>query len=184
MSKLNFYEINKEYIQYLKEFESKIPNIDYEKHDKFVCGVVFKINDINYFAPVSSFNKAQRTNFLIYNENDRPISSIRLSYMFPVPSDMLKIKDFSKEEYKYKMLLRLELNYCNKNIESLLNKAKHVYSIGTNKTHPLNKNCCDFKLLENKYIDFKNSFTAKEEIAATKDMQFKTGLNNGFDMNK
>ena len=34
--KLKFYNIDINYIKYLKQFDSKIPNIEYENHNKFV----------------------------------------------------------------------------------------------------------------------------------------------------
>ena len=40
-------------------FEPKVPTVQYEKHNEFVCGILFRIHDFDYFAPVSSFRKAQ-----------------------------------------------------------------------------------------------------------------------------
>jgi len=156
MRKLKFYEISGTYIDYLKQFESKLPIINYDNHDKFVCGVVLNIKNINYYAPVSSFNKQQKTNFLILNEQSRAISSIRFSFMFPAPINVLKVKDFNKEPYTYKRLLLAELAYCNKNIEKILSKAKQVHKIGMTINHPLAINCCNFKILEEKYIEWQN----------------------------
>ena len=68
--KLKFYEVDSEYIKYLKENgDDKIPNIDYEKHKKFFCGIVLTINNFNYFAPVSSYNKKAHTVFLIMDKD-------------------------------------------------------------------------------------------------------------------
>lgn len=171
MDKLHFFEVDKNYISYLKKFENRIPNISYETNDKFVCGIVLKINDHNYYAPISSFNKQQRTNMLIHNEQNNPISSIRFSYMFPAPPGTIAIKDFSKLDYGYKRLLMTELNYCNKNIEAILSKAKYVYNIGINRNHPLAQNCCNFNLLEAKSLEFTDRYlqATRKEIAATID---------------
>ena len=54
--KLDFYEVNVDYVKYLKQFDSRIPNVEYQNRNKFLCGTLFKINGLNYFAPVSSFN--------------------------------------------------------------------------------------------------------------------------------
>lgn len=162
MNKLNFYEVDKEYISYLKNFEPKIPNISYSTHDKFVCGVILKIDNIKYFAPISSYKIPQRTNFIIRNENNTPISSIRFSYMFPSPDEAIKLKDFSNEEYRYRRLLMTELNYCNNNANQIYDKAKVVYNIGCNKDHYLNNLCCDFKLLEEKYRDYVNMLQIRQ----------------------
>ncbi len=51
-------------VKYLKDnADAKIPNIEYEKHKKFFCGIVLTINNFNYFAPVSSYNKKAHTAF-------------------------------------------------------------------------------------------------------------------------
>jgi len=167
--KLKFYEIEGKYIKYLKTFDNQVPNINYQSYNKFLCGIVLKINNNNYYAPVSSFSKQQQTNFIIKNENGKPISSIRLSFMIPVIDRVLHIKDFSKEDYKYQRLLIQELKYCNDNIKKILNKANKVYKIGTNLKHPLNKTCCNFKLLEEKCLQYIE--TAEQYIATTKDIE-------------
>ena len=105
MGKLMFYEVSNQYINYLKLFESKIPNINYDKNNKFVCGVVLSVDGFDYFAPISSFSKQQKTNILIKNSNGETISSIRFSFMIPIPKNEIKIKNFSKEEYKYRSCL-------------------------------------------------------------------------------
>ena len=51
--KLDFYEVNVDYVKYLKQFDSRIPNVEYQNRNKFLCGTLFKINGLNYFAPVS-----------------------------------------------------------------------------------------------------------------------------------
>lgn len=51
---LKFYDINPEYVNYLRQFDNRIPNIVYEANNKFVCGIVLSVNKHNYFAPISS----------------------------------------------------------------------------------------------------------------------------------
>lgn len=163
--KLKFYEVDSEYIKYLKENgDNKIPNIEYEKHKKFFCGIVLTINNFNYFAPVSSYNKKAHTSFLIMDKDKKtkelkPISSLRFSFMFPCPIEYLNQKDFSKEEEKYQVLLRKEIHYCNINIEKIKKLANQVYTLGLNEVSRKRFNICDFKKLEEKsleYIEKKN----------------------------
>ncbi len=35
---LAFYYVDKDYADYLREFEPKVPVLDYERYDKFFCG--------------------------------------------------------------------------------------------------------------------------------------------------
>ncbi len=158
--KLKFYEVDSEYIKYLKENgDNKIPNIDYEKHKKFFCGIVLTINNFNYFAPVSSYNKKAHTAFLIMDKDKKtkelkPISSLRFSFMFPCPIKYLNQKDFSKEDEKHQILLRKELHYCNINREKIKKLANQVYKLGLNEVSRKRFNICDFKKLEEKCLEY------------------------------
>ena len=160
--KLKFYEVDSEYIKYLKEnADDKIPNLEYEKHKKFFCGIVLTINNFNYFAPVSSYNKKAHTVFLIMDKDRKtnelkPISSLRFSFMFPCPIEYLNQKDFSKEDEKYRNLLRKELHYCNENREKIKKLANMVYKLGLNEKTRERFNICDFKKLEEKCLEYIN----------------------------
>ena len=153
-----FYDVDSEYVDFLKTIDSKVPNIKYDGNNKFVCGIVFKINNIEYYAPVSHMKIQQRTNMLIYKDEE-PISSIRFSFMFPAFSDVLKMKDFSeiaKENPQYANLLYTEYKYCITHEREIIKNAQKVYKIGCNKNHTLNYTCCDFKKLEAEYVNYKN----------------------------
>lgn len=160
---LKFYEVDSEYIKYLKENgDEKIPNIDYKKHKKFFCGIVLTINNFNYFAPVSSYNKKVHTSFLIMDKDKEtnklnPISSLRFSFMFPCPIEYLSQKDFSKEDEKYRNLLRKELRYCNKNREKIKKLANEVYKLGLKEETRKKFNVCNFKKLEETYFRYINN---------------------------
>lgn len=158
--KLKFYEVDGEYIKYLKENgDNKIPNIDYKRHKKFFCGIVLTINNFNYFAPVSSYNKKAHTVFLIMDKNRKTkelkaISSLRFSFMFPCPIEYLEQKDFSKEDEQYQVLLRKELHYCNVNREKIRKKANEVYNLSLKEETRNKFNICDFKKLEQKCLEY------------------------------
>ena len=157
---LKFYEVDSEYIKYLRvNGDQKIPNIEYENHKKFFCGIVLTINNFNYFAPVSSYNKKVHTSFLIMDKDRetkklKAISSLRFSFMFPCPIEYLSQKDFSKEDEKYKILLRKELHYCNVNREKIKKMANEVYKLGLNEKNRQKFNICDFKKLEEKCLEY------------------------------
>ena len=121
MADLKFYEVDASYIEYLLKVDSKVPNVDYSAsspHDKFLCGIVLTVNNHDYFAPISSFKKPQRTNVLIRNPQGRVLSSIRLSFMIPIPPGAASLKDIDSEQSQnYKFLLYNELRFCNKNAD-------------------------------------------------------------------
>ncbi|EKN1389212.1 type III toxin-antitoxin system ToxN/AbiQ family toxin [Enterococcus thailandicus] len=151
MDRLQLFEIEPTYIDFLKQYDDKIPNHDYDTHDKLYCGVVLIINDLKYLVPLSSFNKRQATNLLIRDRtrNNRIIASLRFCFMIPVLDEVIKIKDFSEEtDTNYVALLSKELRYCRTHANEIYAKALEVYSFGTDETHPQYINCCKFKVLE------------------------------------
>lgn len=164
MSQFKFYEVDKEYVKFLQRHEGKIPNISYDTNDKFVCGVLFDINGMKYFAPISSFTKQQKTNVLIKSASGKIISSVRLSFMFPIPEQLVRVKDFSKEEYRYKRLLMEELDFCNKNSHKIVKKALYIYQTVKNGSDALLKKiCCDFDRLESVFSQYLQQIRSMEE---------------------
>ncbi|WP_052335672.1 type III toxin-antitoxin system ToxN/AbiQ family toxin [Faecalispora jeddahensis] len=164
MSQFKFYEVDKEYVKFLQKYEGKIPNISYDTNDKFVCGVLFVINGMKYFAPISSFTKQQKTNVLIKSASGKIISSVRLSFMFPIPDQLVRVKDFSKEEYRYRRLLMEELDFCNKNSHKIVKKALYIYqTVKDGSDALLKKNCCDFDRLESVYTQYLLQMNSMEE---------------------
>ena len=153
---LSFYFVDKDYVNYLRKFDSKVPTLDYVTHDKFFCGVVLSIGGIKYYAPISHDITKQRTNFIIYHR-DQEISSIKFSFMIPVPDDVVHRMDFNeieKTDCKYADLLRTEYEYCRAHTSEIYNKAEAVYKIGTNPRHKLNTVCCDYNTLESVYLQY------------------------------
>lgn len=166
---LKFYEVNGDYIKYLRENgDNKIPLVDYKNHKKFFCGIVYTINNFNYFVPVSSYNKKVHTNFIIKDKTKdnkiKAISSLRFSFMFPCPNELLSIKDFSKEDEKYQNLLRKELKYCNKNENKIKKQATEVYKLGINEKTRKKFNICDFKKLELKCLEYLSRINISENL--------------------
>ncbi|MCL2165305.1 MAG: type III toxin-antitoxin system ToxN/AbiQ family toxin [Oscillospiraceae bacterium] len=150
---LYFYEVNLDYITYLLSVDSKVPRLDYSstsEHDKFLCGIVLSVGGHDYFAPITSFKTPQRTNMIINNEQGAPISSIRFSFMIPVPPSIVTVKDFNAEpSLAYRRLLELELRYCRRNSRTIHRLAKYVYNtVVENRDAIMVMNCCDFKKLE------------------------------------
>lgn len=153
---IKFYDVDKNYINFLKTIDSQIPNFEYEGNNKFVCGIVLTINNINYYAPISHMTNRQRTNIQI-TENGRVLSTIRFSFMFPAMENVLTVKDFSviaQNNQQYADLLSAEYRFCRTHEAEIYNKALQVYKIGCNKNHVLNYTCCDFKKLEEHYLEY------------------------------
>ena len=150
---LNFFYVDTEYVDYLRAFDSRIPYLQYEDKDKFVCGIVMSVDGCDYFAPISSKTHKQQTCIMIRDKDGTDLSSIKFNYMFPAPEAVVTrvdIGDIRKSDPSYANLLQKEYEFCKANESSILAKAQKVYAIGCKPGHFLNSSCCDFKLLEEK----------------------------------
>lgn len=102
---LKIYNIDSEYIDYLKQFEQ---NIDYNikdenKHKRPYVGIVFEIDSYLYFAPLKSPKKKYNLNMKSHTDiiliDDGKMGIINLNDMIPVPKAM-KDKLLTEVEYK------------------------------------------------------------------------------------
>lgn len=162
MEKLRFYKVDEDYLKFLKKYESKVPDFQYGKNAKFYCGVVVQIDNYQYFAPVSSFREQQQTNLLIKHK-DNVLSSIRFSFMIPVPPEMLIDLKFSELEESYRGLVVKEHTYCEQNKDRVYAKANSIYRKALNRNGFIGQQCCDFKLLEEKHDQYLQMLKEIEE---------------------
>ena len=165
---LDFYQVDAEYIAYLLKFDSHVPKIDYSAenaYEKFLCGIVLSIHGHDYFAPISSFKTPQRTNIIIKDVNGKDVSSIRFSFMIPVPPDVVTVKRIADEpSAQYRILLDMELRFCRRNTNAIYSRARFVYDAVTVKKDPLMvKNCCDFKELEAACANYAKNIPTENE---------------------
>lgn len=162
--KLEFYNANLQYIDYLKKYETSqrgktcVPNVQYASNNKFFYGAVLQVKGVNYFVPVSHQIHRKQDDLLIkIKSKSKPIvGTLRFAYMIPIPSEMLsllrrdEIPDRNRQE-----LVRKELAFCRKNKDKIEKMAKSAYSRIISKcSRELSENSCDFVLLERAYILF------------------------------
>lgn len=187
-----FYYINNDYISFLKKYEREqvghtcVPNIQYKTADKFVFGAVMDINGIDYFVPVSSYAKDQADVILMRDKKNKSdiLGSLRFAYMLPVPRSCLIKLDINAVSNEYsKVHISKELAFCRRERDKIFKQAQKTYYRVTNKVNEqLVKNSCDFKLLEQAYVDYclehgiDNPQTGDEKfIAKAKDIKVWTG---------
>lgn len=168
---MDFYRVDEKYNTFLQDYEkehrgiTKVPNIRYSDRNKFSFGAVLNINEINYYVSLSSFNKKQEANILIRVKGDREEikGSLRFNYMIPVPEECLTpliIKEETDENYRN--LLNKEYQFCKANEDKIIKKAKKIYDMVLhNKKQKLTDNSCDFQLLEQAYLEYKDRFINK-----------------------
>ena len=163
---MKWINVNEKYLDYLREYENRIPRTDYGGRYKPFFGVLFERDNLLYITQVSHPQerhkklKQQRDFYKIYDPKDesRLIAVINLNYMFPIPksevypfnkADIDSYRTFKDEmeKNKYIRLLDLELKQIN-----TLNLSGNAVKVYENKyTYPnsmLAKRCLDFKMLE------------------------------------
>ncbi len=155
-----FYEIDPKYIDYLSPYaphlyENKQSG---QNNERKYIGVVFHINDLDYFAPLSSAKKKHK-----YMEEGldfikvKNYAVINLNNMIPVPISVCIQVDFSKERnHKYRDLLRAEYRFIKMIRERIWKNARLLYNhkIKNGDSTPLAKRCNDFALLEEKCREY------------------------------
>ena len=158
----SFYTVTDEYINYLREFESKV-HYQYENNASTYVGVVLKKNDFNYFIPLSSYKKGNPEKdkamkkrsrivtrlFEIGNINN-PLGYLLHHNMIPVPDSELIPLPLDLKKPKHKMMQK-QLIYMKSISEKIENKSEVVYRKAAHeKDGYYLKFSCDFKLLEAK----------------------------------
>ena len=158
---IRFYEIDPKYIDYLLPyaphlFANRKAN---QNNERKYIGVVLHINDLDYFAPLSS---AKKKHTYIEEGLDfikiKQYAVINLNNMFPVPASVCHMVDFSKERNpKYKDLLQAEYRYIKMIQEKIRKNARLLYNhkLKNGTDTPLAKRCNDFQLLEEKCKQYK-----------------------------
>lgn len=153
MEELNFYSIDKKYLDYLRAVDPKVPHANYQdfnQFEKLYCGIVIFIENYLYFAPLSHRTSHKQTSFIIRHPNKTAFASLPLKFMIPIINmNVLNKTDFKKiTDRKYANLLSEELQYCRQHRNDIIKKANFVYTNRLNKKKGFEKFCCDFKELE------------------------------------
>ena len=175
IDKLILIRVQPEYITYLRKFDNKVQLNSREEHkdNKPFVGVLFKINNIEYFVPISSNGKEKFNRIyenyvkngikpidMFFIEDDtnnsrKLISILNLNNMIPIPENA-KIY-FNIEQDKDFSLLVKEIKYCNMHKEEIIKNSKKIYNAVTKHTWgSLEKRCCNFSLLEEKSKLYEN----------------------------
>lgn len=156
MDNIRFYEINAKYVDYLAPYaphlfhNSKKGQANQRKY----IGIVFQINDMEYFAPLSSFKpKHEKMKEGLDFIKILRYAVINLNNMFPVPySERVYVNFETIKDPNYKSLLLAEYRYIKSVQKKIQKNAAALYKhkqINGDSTL-LARRCNDFALLEDK----------------------------------
>jgi len=174
VEKISFYEINQDYIEYLRSFDKRILKSDVTGNNKTrkYIGILLTINDKNYLAPLASPKKSDylpdgtiRKSVIpivrIISKNDKEQwelkGKVKLSSMIPL-ADMSLAREYKitlEKDKNYRHVIEKEMEFISNNKKLILNYARILYN---QKMKNLDigyiKNVVDFKLLEEKALEY------------------------------
>lgn len=84
MKLLQWYIVNKKYVKYLKFFDNKIENIEYQSNLKPFIGIILNINNFNYYVTISSpkgkhYRMKDGIDFIKIKKEDRILEVLNLN---------------------------------------------------------------------------------------------------------
>ncbi len=158
MKGLKLYEINPLYIKYLAQYQKHIFWSDGNKATRKYIGIVLQIDEMSYFAPLSSFKpKHKKLKESVDLIKIRNIVVININNMVPVPNGeyhLVDIRGIKDQQYRY--LLQAENREINRLRDRIIKNARIVYNhkIRNGISTALARRTNDFKQLEKKCKEY------------------------------
>lgn len=157
-------KVDYKYCDYLREYDERVPYNRGIKDLRPFIGILFEVDGIEYFAPLSSpkekHKKLKNTMDLVKIDNGR-YGVINFNNMIPVTNKNyiefdLYSKPGTKQEFDRQNLLKTQLKWLNDNKKSVIGKAVRLYDMYKKNRLPnrIKNRCCNFVLLEEKCIEF------------------------------
>lgn len=162
--------IDTNYIDYLRQFDNKVCYNKDKIHTRPYVGVLFKLKEFLYFAPLTSSGKNQKLknspkkeSMTFFPIKNCLLGGVNINNMIPVVKDVYKVVDMSvstEDDYsekEYKSMLIEQLEFLKSKEKKLRTKANILYNMKTQGKIVGDKNnvICDFKLLEEKASEYK-----------------------------
>lgn len=161
---LRIVRVDSNYCDYLRKFDNKVAYNKYEKEQRPFIGILFKIYSYEYYAPLSSpklKHKNMKNTLDFFKIKDGELGAVNFNNMIPVNESNYSLVDLNKEtltiaELKYQKLLKEQLDWLNANYKQVKNKSFKLYQLYSNGKLPENirARCCNFKLLEEKCVEY------------------------------
>lgn len=127
-------------------------------------GILFKIENCEYFAPLSSPKPKYKTMKAIIDFlkiKDGELGAVNFNNMIPVRENNYAIVNlnkpaFNESEQKYQKMLIEQLDWLNAHYRQKKSKSFKLYNLYINDKLPKNIKirCCNFKLLEEKCKEY------------------------------
>ncbi len=155
MRGLKLYEVNPNYIKYLAQYQEHIFISDGDKASRKYIGILLQINDIKYFAPLSSFKvKHKKMKESVDFIKIHNYAVINLNNMIPVPEGEYSLVDVNgTKDQQYRYLMQAESREINRQKNRIMKNADIVYKhkLRNGNSTPLAKRTNNFVELEKSY---------------------------------
>ncbi len=162
--KLKIVRLDSKYCDYLRKFDNRVSYNKANKELRPFIGILFVVNNCEYFAPLSSPKPKHLTmkdyvDFVKIQNGE--LGVVNFNNMLPVRENNYSLIDLDKDKYllknqKYQNLLIRQSWWLRDNFSEVQKKAEKLYTLYMN--NHLNKNvinrCCNFKLLEEKSKEY------------------------------
>ena len=164
-SRFSIYQVDIKYIRDLSKVDENVRSVSPQinKQNRPFIGIVIINGCKQYCIPFSSPKPkhSQMKNDVdftkILDNNNKIIGVLNFNSMIPVnesvliPLNLEQNKNEAPEVIHYKKMVKKQLNWCQKNQDSIVTKANKLYKMITEtpeKSRNLTRRCCDFKKLE------------------------------------
>ena len=159
-------KVNSEYCDFLRKFDKKISYNAGSKELRPFIGVLFKVDNMEYFAPLSSpklKHKTLKNTIDLIKIRDGDLGVVNLNNMLPVTNKNYTIFNLNKKSSKVNEqnrigLLKKQLRWITSNRKEIITKSTLLYNLYIDDKLPINvkDRCCNFPLLEIKCNEFNN----------------------------
>lgn len=156
--------VDSKYCDYLRKFDNRVTYNFNEKQLRPFVGILFEVNNYQYFAPLSSPKKKHKNmkNTLdFFKIKNGELGAVNFNNMIPLNNENYELVDLNKktndsDEIKYQKMLKEQLKWLNKNYDQVKNKSYKLYNLYINNRLPkkIMDRCCNFILLEQKSKEY------------------------------
>ena len=162
--KIKIVKVDSDYCIFLRKYDDKVSYNTGNKELRPFVGILFTVNNCEYFAPLSSPKpkhiKLKNTLDLI-KINDGIYGVVNFNNMIPVTNnnytefDLNKKTNEKNEQYRIQ-LLNNQLRWLTSNKKDIYQKSKILYNLYINDKLPKNvkDRCCNYLLLEEKCVEY------------------------------
>ena len=175
---MKFYYVDSDYIQYLKQTDPKNVQNNYENaaNKKPYVGIVLRVNDKDYFAPLSSdknqkyktIKESNPTVYKLVTNNNNYLGVIKLNNMIPVKKSELNQmtrESISEKDSKYQKLLNTQRIVINSNEDKIKQKAELLYRLVVEQKNDFySQISAKFSQLEKACDNYANHKKVKESV--------------------